>query len=57
MPGNPAARKIGDKSGLWRVVVIDYRNKQIVEVREENIPYDEAFRLSSAYDRQFRNRG
>ena len=49
MPGNPAANKIGDKSGLWRVEIIDDATGQ-TRYEHENVTYDEAFQKSGELD-------
>lgn len=46
MPGNPAANRVGDKTGPFRIL-IESREPggpwQVIEYRGENLPYDEAF--------------
>ena len=54
MPGNPAANRVGDKTGLFRVR-IEYRDQngpwQTLEYRDEVVPYDEAFAAAGKYER------
>ena len=53
MPENPAARKVGDSSGLWKVVVYDYGDSSVIDkntrgkVHKENLPYEEARDLAN----------
>jgi hypothetical protein len=49
MPDNPA-KTIGDKTGLWRVI-IESGGKR--DVHKENLPYAEAFRLASDLQRKY----
>ncbi len=56
MPGNPAARKVGDSSGLWKVVVYDYGTGSVIDkntpgkTHKENLPYEEARDLASSLE-------
>jgi hypothetical protein len=50
MPGNPAKNNVGDKTGLWRVVIDDGSEK---DISKDNIPYAEAFKLSGELQRKY----
>lgn len=52
MPGNPAAKRVGDKSGLWRVLI--YFPNTIIEpeVHAENLSYEDARDLAEKLKRQ-----
>lgn len=57
MSGNPAAKRIGDKSGLWKVVIYDYGTGSYIDpnlrgkTHSENLGYDEAQETASALER------
>ncbi len=56
MPGNPAANKVGDQSGLWKVVVCDYGTGSVIDkntpgkTHKENLSYEEARDLASSFE-------
>lgn len=56
MRGRPEDRAMGDKSGLWKVVAYDEGSGSIIprnppkSVLAENLPYEEALRLSGEYE-------
>jgi hypothetical protein len=58
MPGNPAARYMGDQSGLWKVVIYDYGTRgrrdpnTSGEIHTENLSHPEAVKLSSRLEDQ-----
>ena len=58
MPSNPAAKNIGDQSGLWKVVVYDYGSGNVIDpntpgrVHTENLPYEEGRNLAGKLERQ-----
>ena len=58
MSGNPAAKSMGDKSGLWKVVVYDYGTGGIKDMstrgrtHSEDHTYEEARELASGLQRQ-----
>ena len=58
MAGNPAARLVGDQSGLWKVVIYDYGTGSYRDpnlrgrIHSEHHTYDEARELASGLERQ-----
>jgi hypothetical protein len=49
MPDNPA-KNIGDKTGLWRVIIESGGER---DIHKENLPYPEAFKLASDPQRKY----
>jgi hypothetical protein len=62
MSGNPAAKNIGDQSGLWKVVVYDYGSGSVIDpntpgrIHAENLPYEEARDMAAELERQLNER-
>lgn len=58
MPGNPAANRMSDKSGLWKVVIYDYGTGNVKDMNtlgrthSENHTYVEARELASGLERE-----
>ncbi len=58
MPGNPAANRMGNKSGLWMVVIYDYGSGSYRDpslesrTHSEDHSYEEAQALASGLERQ-----
>jgi hypothetical protein len=58
MPGNPASERIGDKSGLWMVVIYDYGTGSYRDpnlrgrTHSENHTYEEAQALATRLERE-----
>ena len=50
MPDNPARNNVGDKTGLWRVVI---DSGGVKDIYKENLPYAEAFKLASDLQRKY----
>ncbi len=58
MPGNPAGRRVGVKTGLWYVAIYKRRgvcvqDEDFVSVVSEDLEWDDAFELSSTLNRQY----
>lgn len=58
MPGNPAVKRMSDKSGLWMVIIYDYGTGSYRDptlqgrIHSENHTYEEAQALASRLERE-----